>query len=145
MTLLRGAHNIVGECIEFLAHGLELRSCAIGKRLRCQTLTRSSLLHFQAMLVHSGDEKNVPPVQSMETRNGIGRDTLIGVSDMRRAIGVGNGSGDVEGLARSHKNPCRSAETARSGASGARRSSEIGENRQDERPSVEVKRLSFAR
>ena len=53
-----------------------------------QTFARRRLLHFQAVFVHAGDEQRVAPVKPVEPGEGVGGDPLIGVADMRRAIGV---------------------------------------------------------
>ncbi len=40
----------------------------------------------------------VAAVEPHEALDRVGRDALVGVTDMRRAVGVGNGGGDVEAL-----------------------------------------------
>ena len=55
------------------------------------------------MLVHAGDEQHVAPVEPAEAREGVGRDALVGMADMGRAIGVGNGGGDIKRGAFGHE------------------------------------------
>ncbi len=98
MARLRGADDVVGAGIELFAHGLELRGGAVGELLRRQTFARRRLLHFQPVLVHAGDEQHVLAVEPLESGEGVGGDALVGVADMRRAIGVGNGGRDVIGV-----------------------------------------------
>ena len=57
------------------------------------------LLHLLPMLVRTGQEKHIPAVEPLEARHGVGRDQLIGMADMRLAVWIGDGSGDVEGIA----------------------------------------------
>ncbi len=56
------------------------------------------LLNFQAVFVHAGDEQHVAPVEPHEALDRVGRDPLIGVPDMRRAVRVRNGGRNVETL-----------------------------------------------
>jgi hypothetical protein len=99
VALLGRADDVVGARLQRLAHGGELRGGSIGKRLRREPLARGGLLHFQAVLVHAGDEQSLAPVQPHETLDRIGGDALVGMPDVRRAVGVGNRGGDVETLA----------------------------------------------
>ena len=61
--------------------------------MRREPFAGCRLLHLLTMLVHAGDEKHVIAVEPLEARNGIGGNPLIGVADVRRAIGIGNGRG----------------------------------------------------
>jgi hypothetical protein len=49
------------------------------------------------MFVHPGDEQDIEAVKPLEAGNRIVRDPLVGMSDMRRAIGVGYRGRDIEG------------------------------------------------
>jgi len=49
------------------------------------------------VLVGAGEEIDVVAVEPHEAGDGVGRDRLIGVADMRRAVRVGDRGGDVEG------------------------------------------------
>ena len=143
------AHDVVGPGVERRAHRLELRRRAVGELKRRHPFARRRLLHLLAVLVHAGEEQDVVAVEPFEPRDRIGRDPLIGMADMRRAIGIGNGGGDVEGRA-----PAIGAFSkldgggrATAGASGAAASAarEFGEKGQDEGPLVEIESLGLPR
>ena len=96
MPRFRRAHDVVGAGVQHLAHRLEFGRDAIDKLLRRHPLARSRLLDLQAMLIHAGDEESVAPVETHEPLDRIGRDALVSMADMRRAIGVRDRRGDVE-------------------------------------------------
>ena len=102
MPLLRRAHDVVGARVERLAHRLELRGDAVDEGQRRHAFSRGGLLHFEAIFVHAGDEQRLAAVEPHEALDGVGGDALVGVADMRRAVGVGNGGGDVERSVRAH-------------------------------------------
>ena len=60
---------------------------------------RRGLLHLDAVLVGAGEEEHVVAVEPHEARDGVGRDRLVGVADMRRAVRIGDRGGDVIRLA----------------------------------------------
>ncbi len=64
--------------------------------LRCQAFLGRRLLHFLAVLVHPGDEENIITVKLLESRDRVRRDPLIGVPDMRCAIGVRDRGRNIE-------------------------------------------------
>ena len=99
MARLGRSHDVVGARVEQVAHRRELRGGAVGEALRRQPLARRGLLHLQPVLVHAGDEQRVAAVEPHEALDRVGGDALVGVADVGRAVGVGNGGGDVEGLA----------------------------------------------
>src|SRR3954471_6048400 len=47
------------------------------------------------MLVGTGQEQDVVPVEPHETRYCVGRDRFIGVADMRRPIRIGDGGSEI--------------------------------------------------
>ena len=49
------------------------------------------------MLVGAGQEEDVVAVEPHEAGDRVGRDRLIGVADMRRAVRIGDRGGDVIG------------------------------------------------
>ena len=56
---------------------------------------RRRLLHLDAVLVGAGEEEDVVAVEPHEARDRVGRDRLVGVADMRRAVRIGDRRGDV--------------------------------------------------
>ena len=99
MARLGGADEIVVGAVQPLDHGAETRHVAIQQVLRRQTIPRRRLLDLLAVLVGAGEKEHVIAVEALKARDGIGRDHLIGVADMRRAVRIGNRGGDgVAGL-----------------------------------------------
>ncbi len=90
------AHDVVGARVEKIAHRVEQLGDAVDERLRGHAFARGGLLNLEAVLVEAGDEQRFAPVEAHELLDRIGRDALVGVADMRRAIGVGDRRGDVE-------------------------------------------------
>src|SRR5690606_38510111 len=61
-------------------------------------LGRRRLHHLDAVLVGAGEEEGLLPLEPRPARNGVGHDHLVGVADMRRAVRIGDGGSDVEGV-----------------------------------------------
>ena len=95
VALFGGSDEYVVRAVEPLHHGLEARHVAFDQLRRGELLLRRSLQHFDAVLVGTGDEEHVVAVEPHETRDGIGRDRLVGMADMGRAIGIGDGRGEI--------------------------------------------------
>ena len=57
------------------------------------------LHHLLAVLVGAGQEEHVLAVEPLKARQRVGRDRLIGVADMRRAVRIGDRGRDVVGVA----------------------------------------------
>ena len=93
MSLLGGANELVVRAVEPLHHGLETRHVAFDQLLGRKLLLARGLQHFHAVLVGAGQEQHVVAVEPHEPGDRIGRDRLIGVADMRRPIGIGDGGG----------------------------------------------------
>ena len=55
--------------------------------------------HLQAVHVGAGEEPDVEAVEPLEPRDRVGGDVFVGVPDVRVAVGVGDGGGDVVRLA----------------------------------------------
>ena len=53
------------------------------------------LLDLLAVLVGAGEEEHVIAVEPHEAGDGVGRDHLVGVPDMRGAVRIGDRGGDV--------------------------------------------------
>ena len=69
---------------------------AVGEFLDRDAFLFRRLLHLQAVLVRAGHEEDVVAVQPLEPRHRVGGDDLVGVADVRHAVGVADGRGDVE-------------------------------------------------
>ena len=63
-----------------------------------QPLRRGGFRHLQAVHIRAGEETHVETVESLEARQRVGRDLLVGMPDVRRPVGIVDRRGDVEGL-----------------------------------------------
>jgi hypothetical protein len=89
------ADEIIVGTAERLDHRLKSRCILVGQlRWRHSRLT-GRLVHFQAVLIGAGQETNIIAIQALEAGERIGGQRFIGVADMRRAVGIGNGGRDV--------------------------------------------------
>ena len=66
---------------------------------------RGRLLNFLTVLIDSGQEKNFLALQPMITRDHIGQDFFVSVTDVRRRVGVIDRRRDVESLCHAAKLP----------------------------------------
>src|SRR3954447_13788579 len=57
------------------------------------------------MLVGTGLKADIAALGTLEPRNRVGRDRLIGVTDVRRAVRIADGCGDVEGFGHAWSGP----------------------------------------
>ena len=83
------------EQFETLDHGRKRGDIAVEQLARRDPLAGRGLLHLQAVLVGAGEEEDVVAVEPLEAGDRIGRDRLVGVPDMRRAVGIGDRGRDV--------------------------------------------------
>ena len=95
VALLRGADEVVVRALQALHHGLEPRHVALHQLARGDALARRGLLHLLTVLVGAGEEIHVVAVEPHEAGDGVGGDHLIGVPDVRGAVGVGDRGRDV--------------------------------------------------
>ena len=86
---------VVGD-VEVAEHALEDGSDLVDERLRLDAALEGGLLDLLAVLVESGEEVDVPAAQAHVTGDHVGQDFLVGVAEVRRAVGVVDGRGDVE-------------------------------------------------
>ena len=97
VALFRGMDEVVVRALQPLDHLLEQRHVAVAQLARGQPQLGRGLLHLLAVLVGAGEEKDVEAVQPMEAGDGVGRDRLVGVADVRRAVRVRDRGRDVIG------------------------------------------------
>ena len=83
------------EMSELLLQALEHIGVAPGQLGGRNALGRGGLGHLQAVLVGAGQEAHVEAVEPLEPGDRVGGDVLVGVPDVRRAVGVGDRGGDV--------------------------------------------------
>src|SRR6478609_5942970 len=95
MALLGGADEVIVGAVEPLHHLLEKRHVALHQLPRRELFLRRGLQHLDAVLVGAGEEEHVVAVEPHEAGDRVGGDRLVGVADMRRAIGIGDGGSDV--------------------------------------------------
>src|SRR5690349_6929958 len=95
MAFFRGADELVVRAVESLDHGLEARHIAFDQLLGRKLLLGRGLQHLDAMLVGTGQEQDVVPVEPHETRYCVGCDRFIGVADVRRPIWIGDGGSEI--------------------------------------------------
>ncbi|MGY4454086.1 hypothetical protein ACVWZR_008746 [Bradyrhizobium sp. i1.3.1] len=96
VLLFGGADEAVERHVQTLVHLLEAASIAGRERGRGQALVLRGLDHLLTVLVGAGQEEHVLAVEPRKARQHVGRDRLIGVADMRAAVGIGDGGRDVE-------------------------------------------------
>ena len=99
MVGLGGADEAVVGNVQGVVHCLERSRHFLGEFLRRHTALARRLRHFQAMFVGAGQEEDVAAPEALEAGDGVGRDRLIGMADMRPPVGIGDGGGDVERVA----------------------------------------------
>src|SRR6516165_10883738 len=93
VALLGGSNELVIRAVQPLDHGLEARHIALHQFAWGKLLLCSRLQHLDAMLIGSGEEQDVMAIKPHEPRYGIGRNRLIGMTDVRWPIGIRNGGG----------------------------------------------------
>ena len=97
----RADEVVVGEA-EQPRHLAKALGVAVGELARRQALLGGRLLHLEAVLVGAGEEEHVLAVEPLEARDGVGRNRLVGVADVRLAVGIGDRGRDVEFRAPAH-------------------------------------------
>src|SRR5688572_19343273 len=102
MALLSGANEVAVGKPQHRRHLPKARRVAVRKLARRKPLPRGRLLHLQTMLVGAGQEEDILPVEPLKASNSVGRDRLVGMPDVRRAVGIRDGGCDVELLSSGH-------------------------------------------
>src|SRR5690242_17823803 len=98
MIGLRGTDKAVVRYVKSIAHTLEKTRHFIRKCARFDTLSACRLGHLEAVLVGAGLEAHVAATGSLEARDRVGGNCLIGVADVRRTVRVADRGRDVEGV-----------------------------------------------
>ena len=91
----RGALEVVIRNIKIVAHVNEMLRHFIGKLLGRDAQFARFLGHFQAVFVRSGLEPHIAAHGLVEPGDDICRNGFIGMADMRLAIGIADGGGDI--------------------------------------------------
>ena len=99
VPLLRRADEVVVGDIQGRGQVAKTRGIAVGEGPRAKTLALRGLHHLETMLVGAGKEEHVPSLETAPAGDRIGRHHLVGVPDMRLAIGVRDRGGDIVGVA----------------------------------------------
>src|SRR5690348_8387900 len=90
MAVLGRVDEVVVGAVEPFYHRFKARHIPVAQLARRQTLARRGLLHLLSVLVGAGKKIYIVAIKPHEARNGIGRDCLVGVADMRRPVRIGN-------------------------------------------------------
>jgi hypothetical protein len=93
---LGGADELVVGQIQGRRHLAKARRIAVGKGTRAQPFLLRRLLHLQTVLIGASEEEHVLAVEALEARYRVGRDRLVGMTDMRHPVGIGDGRRDVK-------------------------------------------------
>ena len=96
MARLRRPDEIIVREIKRVRHLPEIARHLVSQIDRFTARLACSLIHLQAMLIGSGNEPHIATHQPLEARHDIGRDTFIGMTDMRPPVGVVDGGSDIE-------------------------------------------------
>ena len=90
------ADVVVVRDVQVSQHALEDRGDLIDEHLRLDAALQGRLLDLLAMLVESGDEVDWAAAHAHVPGDHVGEDFLVGMAEVRRAVGVVDGRGDVE-------------------------------------------------
>ena len=99
MARLRRADEFVVRAVHALDHGAKpqtLRSDQLPRGRVPFLLAR--LLHLLAVLVRAGEKEHIIAVETHEARDRIRRDRFICMTDVRRAVRIGNRRRNIERL-----------------------------------------------
>jgi len=88
VSLVRGADELIVRHAEPLPHRAEAIGERIDERLRGGALRLGRLGDLLAVLVHADEEVHVVAAQAAVSCDGVGADLLVGVPEMRVAVGV---------------------------------------------------------
>src|SRR5205085_920621 len=94
----RRPHKSIVRNIKFIAHLLKKTGHFVCECPRLDAFGARRLSHLQPVFVGAGLESYVATLLPLETGDHIGGNRLIGMTDMRGAVGVADRRRDVEGL-----------------------------------------------
>ena len=86
---------VVGD-VQVAEHALEDRGDLVDEDLGFDAALEGGLLDLLAMFVQSGQEVHLAAAHPHVARDHVGEDFLIGMPQVRRAVGVVDGRGDIE-------------------------------------------------
>ena len=95
VVLVGGADEAFEAGPEAFLQGLESVGVPLGQFRSGDALRSGGLLHLLPVDVGTGQEPDVEAVEPLEPRECVGGDVLVGVPDVRSAVGVGDRGGDV--------------------------------------------------
>ena len=98
MALFGGADKIVIGAVQRRDHFFENSGVPVGQFNGGDPLFFRRLLHFLAVFIGAGEKEYPLAVEPLEARQNICADSRIGVANMRRAIGVKDGRGDIKAV-----------------------------------------------
>ena len=94
-VLHRGSPGILAE-VEFFPEFHEEAGDLGDKLRRLDSAFLGGLLYLLSVLVHACEEEHIASCETLVAGDGVGEDLLIGMADVRRAIGVVDRGGDEE-------------------------------------------------
>ena len=98
MPRFRGADKGIIADIQIVAHLTEIARHFVSIFKRVATFGTGRLDHFQPMLIRPRNKADITALCAPETRHGVGRNRLIGVADVRLAVGVADCGRNIIGL-----------------------------------------------
>ena len=91
-----GADKIVVGQLQFFGERPPVRRQFVTILLRRFALGDSRLLNLLAVFIQTGQEKNIQAETAARPRDDVGDDFLVGMAEVRLAVDVVNGGGDVK-------------------------------------------------
>lgn len=98
MLGLGGTDETIVRNIENVGHFTEIAGHFVSEFARFDAAFARGFDHLEAVLVGAGLEEDVAAVLALIARDRVGGDHLIGMADMRTAIGIVDCCRDVEGI-----------------------------------------------
>ena len=96
VPVLRGSYVVIIGNVQLLEHRLKFLRNSIATLDRLDSLSLSPLLYFLAMFVQARHELDRGPTKSARPSDYVGQHLLIGMTEMRRTIGIIDCRGKIE-------------------------------------------------